>query len=168
MAKATPETHIRPHHRVYRGLYVKVHGKGPYTCYFCNNVLLTLEIVHHIDEDPWNNEIENLVASHTDCHNKHHHYDVVMSDVSNESRSKSLKKTYATWTEEQWETKRQKTRETWTGRKHRPEVLEKMSRLAKERPKACCLICRREISVHRMNYHQGSKSCYPVTQNSIS
>lgn len=58
----------------YRELFFAHSGAGPYTCFFmCGELVLFEEvIVHHIDGDHTNNEINNLVPCHRLCHNGHH------------------------------------------------------------------------------------------------
>lgn len=157
----TSETHDRPHHRVYRTLY-KTHNAAPYLCFYCNEEMLLLEVVHHIDENPWNNSISNLAASHTDCHNKHHHIDIVMSEDSNNRRSMTLRNTFSSWTDEQRQNRAEWTKKTWIGRKHRPETIEKMKLNAQTRPRASCLGCNREMTVNGLKKHNKDKNCPPM------
>jgi len=56
-------------------------NKGPWTCAYCNRRITkgfalggrdTL-VIHHVDHDEKNNDPENLVPMHRECHIKHHH-----------------------------------------------------------------------------------------------
>lgn len=156
---ASPETHTRPHHRVYRGAYVAQHGRGPYICAFCEKELLSLEVVHHVDEDPWNNEIENLVSAHTTCHNQHHHWDVSMSDESNQQRSVSLKLSYESSTLEQRQARLSSANQWWRDNGHSEETKQRLSEIARNRPKKECNQCGRMISANSLTIHQRGRNC---------
>lgn len=55
----------------YRQIFIDHHGDGPHACCFCE--IITSEfIVHHLDEDRLNNDIENLASAHVSCHTAHH------------------------------------------------------------------------------------------------
>jgi len=64
----------RPNARVYFALI----GDGPWSCFFCKDSVLSIGQdtydgnVHHIDGDPFNNELDNLAVAHTLCHQRHH------------------------------------------------------------------------------------------------
>lgn len=83
------------HSRDYRDPYRAHYGDGPYVCAYCGKPLLTLEVVHHVDEDRTNNAIGNLQAMHTDCHNKLHHIGLKHTDEIRRQIAESLNRAYA-------------------------------------------------------------------------
>lgn len=58
--------------------YWTVIGDGPWSCHKCGELVKKIGQarmdgnVHHLDEDPWNNEPENLVVMHVVCHQREH------------------------------------------------------------------------------------------------
>jgi NUMOD3 motif len=54
-----------------------------------------LEIVHHVDDDPWNHSIENLQAMHTICHNKHHHIGLTHTESDKQKIGQGVARAYA-------------------------------------------------------------------------
>lgn len=56
----------------YHQIFVEINGPGPWRCHGCGE-LVTKLFVHHIDEDPSNNDLSNLVAMHDPCHRSLHH-----------------------------------------------------------------------------------------------
>jgi hypothetical protein len=79
---------------VYRKIYRDKHGDGPYICDYCDKPMDELEMVHHVDEDPWNNHISNLVSVHTECHNKLHHLGLMHTDEVKKQIGTTLKQRY--------------------------------------------------------------------------
>lgn len=62
-------------HRMARITFKREHGdEPPYRCEYepCSKEMTTLEVVHHKDEDKYNNNPSNLAAMHKGCHNLHH------------------------------------------------------------------------------------------------
>lgn len=145
----------RPHNRVYREPYRTEFGDGPYLCYWCDGTLLELETVHHLDKNPWNNDLSNLVAVHYDCHNVLHHVEMTMSDESNVARSMSLRADYATKTEEERKARTSAANQWWTGNKHSEQNLEKIRAAAQLRAsiKVSCVKCRRVITASSRHSH---------------
>jgi hypothetical protein len=64
----------RPKPRVY---WSKI-GPGPWTCHKCGELVEKIGHarmdgnVHHLDEDPFNNELQNIVMMHVVCHQREH------------------------------------------------------------------------------------------------
>lgn len=56
---------------LHRQIFLDTHPGSPWTCYFCGGEVEELH-VHHRDGDHDNNEPDNLVATHGDCHAHHH------------------------------------------------------------------------------------------------
>lgn len=56
--------------RVYHNVFEKHYGSQPWECYRCGK---EAELIHHIDENPHNNLIENLQPLCDSCHKTHHH-----------------------------------------------------------------------------------------------
>ncbi len=58
--------------------YMKLVGVGPWLCFFCTQQVTKIGQkrwdgnVHHLDEDPWNNDPSNLEVVHVLCHRRHH------------------------------------------------------------------------------------------------
>lgn len=56
----------------YRRIFLDQHGLGPHRCTFCDVVMPTVEVIHHLDGDHTNNAVENLAPAHARCHLAHH------------------------------------------------------------------------------------------------
>lgn len=56
---------------LHRQIFLDTHPGSPWTCYFCGGEVEELH-VHHRDGDHANNDPDNLVATHGDCHAHHH------------------------------------------------------------------------------------------------
>ncbi len=76
MPNAGKRTSKRPPNRA---IFQQHYGQPPYTCYFCGESVtistgkqLNALVIHHLDEDPWNNDPTNLRAAHNECHSRHH------------------------------------------------------------------------------------------------
>jgi len=66
------EKGIRVRYR-YREKFFAWLGPGPYQCFFCEKeVEFDIVIIHHIDHDRANDDLENLAPCHPGCHTKHH------------------------------------------------------------------------------------------------
>lgn len=59
----------------YREIFFAHNGMGPFDCVFCGEAAdptipwsRKALVVHHQDENPQNNEVQNLVAAHHGCH----------------------------------------------------------------------------------------------------
>jgi hypothetical protein len=65
---------VRPYPHIYHGIFKSVNGEGPWPCYAdCGEPVLPGKLcVHHIDEDPWNNDPSNLASMHLGCHMRFH------------------------------------------------------------------------------------------------
>lgn len=80
---------MRPHVVVW-----ETHFTLPTTCAFCDNEITRWGsrgddgVVHHVDQDRSNNDIENLVAMHRRCHVAHHSLLRNYGPVSSEARAK--------------------------------------------------------------------------------
>ncbi len=65
---------------VYRRIFVETYGPFPHSCHFCGKtvpawrgkITRSSPVVHHLDEDPFNNEPYNLVPAHNGCHSRYH------------------------------------------------------------------------------------------------
>lgn len=55
----------------YHPIFIDANGYGPWPCYGCGEPV-TLLLVHHLDEDHFNDAPENLVAMHQSCHIRLH------------------------------------------------------------------------------------------------
>ena len=65
---------LRPKKRIYYRIFFS-HHKLPLPCEFCSEIIHKMtpnEVIHHVDEDPWNNDITNLQLMHQGCHKTHH------------------------------------------------------------------------------------------------
>ena len=60
------------YNKIARLVFVRVNGAAPYICAHCHSELITLEVVHHKDENNRNNDPSNLASMHKGCHNVHH------------------------------------------------------------------------------------------------
>lgn len=61
------------HRGYYRELFFANWGLGPYRCYFCQELVTFDEVlVHHLDHDQLNDQIQNLMPVHASCHTSHH------------------------------------------------------------------------------------------------
>lgn len=71
----------RPKPHIYRPIFEDANGHGPWPCYGCREPVESDELlIHHLDEDPWNNNPENLVAMHRPCHFSLHKKGIPHSD----------------------------------------------------------------------------------------
>lgn len=101
-------------HRKARITFKKEHGdEPPYTCEYepCGKEMTTLEVVHHKDENMYNNDVSNLAAMHKGCHNLHH-------GIGQKHSPEVLKK----------------LRDLHLGAKRAPEVGERISKALKGKP----------------------------------
>lgn len=58
----------------HRVVFTDKHGEGPFNCHWCDAVVTWSDMhVDHVDSDPTNNAIENLVASCADCNQRRGH-----------------------------------------------------------------------------------------------
>ena len=58
----------------HRVVFTDAHGEGPFTCHWCQKQVTWSDMhVDHVDADPSNNAIENLVASCPPCNVKRGH-----------------------------------------------------------------------------------------------
>ena len=160
---------VRPHNRVYRRILLD--EGGPWVCFLCNEEMTTLEHVHHVDHDPWNNSRENLVAMHSACHNREHHIGLVHTEDAKSRISESLKVAYLEGRHKSpWATDN-----GWTGRSHTEEARKKIqaSALARDpvtrlhseetkekirkailgQPRVTCGLCGREMAAPGMGMH---------------
>lgn len=129
------------------------YGPLPHPCYWCANTVDTLSVrkmpggvVHHLDHDHYNNQVENLVFAHATCHASHHNSGKVMSEsakakireyalkwnadpVNKQRKSESMREAWASgrkkvvehiWTEE--ERKKQGERISASARKANPSI----------------------------------------------
>jgi hypothetical protein len=65
----------------YRWEFILEHGQGPYECHFCGESVVYERpwlhhadafVIHHLDWDRSNNALDNLVPTHSRCHQDHH------------------------------------------------------------------------------------------------
>lgn len=106
-------------------IFRKENGSGPWPCYLdgCDEPVVDL-FVHHIDEDPTNNDPGNLTAIHRGCHNALHHAGAKRAPFTEEHRRKlSESNRRRTMSDET----RRKISESLTGRKASAETRAKMS-----------------------------------------
>jgi hypothetical protein len=59
-------------HARYTRIFLETNGPGPWDCYGCHKPVREL-LVHHIDENPLNDDPANLAAMHEPCHVRLHH-----------------------------------------------------------------------------------------------
>lgn len=58
---------------LYRKTFYRHHGPGPYSCFYCDELVTFDEChVHHVDKNRRNNSLTNLVAIHPLCHARLH------------------------------------------------------------------------------------------------
>lgn len=62
----------KEYHTTYSRIFVDIYGMGPHTCYFCEETMMVIETVHHIDHDHSNDDPVNLAAAHECCHMAYH------------------------------------------------------------------------------------------------
>lgn len=62
--------------REYVAIFWTANGPGPWPCHFCNHPVTRLGkpdgVVHHLDHDHENQDLDNLAAAHWRCHASHH------------------------------------------------------------------------------------------------
>lgn len=121
----------RGQNRVYRKIYRDAHGDGPYTCTFCDEAMTKLEVVHHRDEDPSNNDLENLKAMHTVCHNKHHHVGLIHTEDDKMKIGAGLKRAYDECRRPRPDVSGEKN--PFFGRRHTEETKAKISAMRRAR-----------------------------------
>lgn len=90
-----------------------------------------LEVVHHLDEDVTNQNLDNLAAAHTDCHNKAHHVGLQHTDEVKQQIGKSLRRAYTTGARARPNVSGHKN--PFYGRTHSPEARAKISAAAQTR-----------------------------------
>jgi len=121
---------------VYREIFFNHYGyEGPWTCVYCEKEIIVgygrLDIslvVHHVDEDRSNNELENLNPMHRDCHGKHHQTGQTHSEESRAKMSQSqIGRKHSPETKGLMRKGRLGEANPFYGKKHTPESLEKMS-----------------------------------------
>lgn len=127
---------VRPHQRVYRAIYRDHHGLPPYVCYFCAQCMDELEHVHHLDKDPSNNAVVNLVAAHAFCHNSAHHTGWHHTEEMRAHLSSVLRERMGEMTPQERSEKFGNSGDTnpFFGRTHTPETREKLRQAALGRP----------------------------------
>lgn len=82
------------HNRENRTLYVTAFGTGPYVCGMCDEPLDMLEVIHHVDEDRENNRLDNLMACHDLCHQRHHHVGLIHTEETKRRIRATLREKY--------------------------------------------------------------------------
>ena len=122
---------MRKQHR-YRQVFITANGPGPWPCYGCDEPVTQDEVhIHHIDEDPTNDDPSNLASMHQPCHNRLHLLGRKQSDETRQKRSRTM--TGRTLSPEH----AAKARVAFKGRKHSAETRARMSatrlRLAAEK-----------------------------------
>ena len=105
--------------------------------------------VHHIDEDPENNDVSNLMILHHGCHTRIHFAGQPKSESHREALSRA-------WTDERRALQLEINRRVWTGRKHRLETKLKMRT---PRRRVRCSDCGREYAVNWINRHVDEGKC---------
>ena len=92
---------MKPHPRHYRPIWTAAHGELPQQCEFCSELVLQWGrgrqdgVIHHRDEDRWNNDIENLMLGHRHCHTTHHSAGSTKSDETRAKMSASASVRYS-------------------------------------------------------------------------
>lgn len=126
----------RPHNRVYRSIFRDHYGSPPYDCHFCDQEMETLEHVHHLDEDPWNNVPSNLAAAHAFCHNSVHHAGTEHSEETRQRIIQTLRSNLAALTDDERRAKygQPGERNPFFGKTHSAETREKLRQYALGRP----------------------------------
>lgn len=145
---------------LYRRLFVAAYGVGPYTCGHCGEDVETLEVVHHIDHDHFNDVLENLQAMHRSCHGVHHRTSQALSeDTKRKISAAMIGRPYSA---EHRETMREirrspefreKIRQARTGTKASDETRRKMSEAHKGKRRTCP-VCEKSVAPNWM-YHHG-------------
>lgn len=130
----------------------------PVPCEYCDELVLDFHgsngdelsgEVHHVDNNPGNNERSNLMIVHHSCHTAIHFKGVSKSEAHRQALSN-------TWTDERREQQAARNRETWTGRKHHPEIVEKMRG---PRKRVVCYDCKKEYALNWINRHKTEGRC---------
>lgn len=125
----------RGQNRVYRRIYRETHGEPPYVCGKCHGEMITLEHVHHKDEDPKNNDPENLEAQHAFCHNSMHHVGMQHSEDTKKRIGASVTAACAAMTRE--ERRAKWSAKPFEGRCHTSETRATLSEIARSRARTC-------------------------------
>jgi hypothetical protein len=111
--------------------WIKHKGSGPWPCDGCGepverlggSTTPTTGIVHHVDENPRNNDIANLRAMHHACHVAHHNGKRIVSPESRARMSAAQKRRRANEPPEV----RDRFVRSMTGKAHTAEVRRKIS-----------------------------------------
>ena len=95
-----------------------------------------LEHVHHLDENPWNNDPKNLAAAHAFCHNSAHHLGWAHTPEARAQITATLLYRMSQLSAEERKEKfgHPGERNPFYGRSHTPETREKIGRAARGRP----------------------------------
>lgn len=150
----------RPQQRVYRKIFIDYNGEPPYTCSFCEKDMPELEHVHHLDENPWNNDPPNLAAAHAFCHNSAHHLGWHHAEDTKARVSETIREFNASLTSE--ERREKYASYSFLGRTHTLETREKIRQGALNRSKIWCDQCQKNWSPctwnrHIRKYHEGGR-----------
>jgi hypothetical protein len=102
----------------YREIFFAINGIGPYPCAACGtDVTFDVVQVHHKNEDELDDDPDNLIAMHAECHTRKH--------MSQYWRGKTHSEDH-----------RQKVSAAKTGLTHSDETKKKLSEKARKRPPA--------------------------------
>lgn len=153
----------RPNARVY---LAKI-GSGPWLCHKCHETVEKIGVgrmdgnVHHLDEDPWNNEPENLVVMHTVCHQREHPpTEEQKAAISATLRGRpSPTKGMRFSAEVNAKKSMPGEKNPFFGKTHTAEARARMS--ASRRKRVTCKFCGEEYSVLWINRHRKNDVCIP-------
>jgi 5-methylcytosine-specific restriction endonuclease McrA len=77
------------YHQFHMAIF-KRNNEPPYFCFFCGNVVVSLNI-HHVNGDHSDNRPENLAAVHRGCHTSFHKTGTVLSPETRRKIGESMK-----------------------------------------------------------------------------
>jgi hypothetical protein len=83
---------------VYVRVFFAHNGPGPYECFACGEEVELPEVtVHHLDHNPFNNDLANLAPAHKACHSGYHSRERWATFSPEERRAQSQKVREARW-----------------------------------------------------------------------
>lgn len=145
--------------------YWIVVGGGPWNCHKCGEIVEKIGQarmdgnVHHLDEDPWNNEPGNLVVMHTVCHLREHPITEEMKKQISEKLKGRPSPTKGMRFSAEVNAKKSMPGEKnpFFGKQHTAETRAKMS---KPRRRVTCDDCGEEYAINWLSRHRAT-GCKP-------
>jgi hypothetical protein len=141
-------------------------GTGPWTCHECNEPVTTIGQarmdgnVHHLDEDPWNNDPANLVVMHVLCHRREHGTPMTAREKISEKLKGRVSPTKGMTFSAEVNAKKGRSGEAnaMHGKRHSEETLERMR---KPRTRITCEHCGVDYASSWIERHRQDGQCRP-------